>query len=96
MNDTGFSSRPAALGARVFVAMLVFVAPILTIAWLAAVALHDALWEFFAEAVASSIFAPYAWALGSVVIVLAFAGSIGYATMLIARRRQPRQPGPSA
>ena len=46
MSDTGFRSRASALGARVFVAVLVFVAPILTIIALLAIGLNEALWEF--------------------------------------------------
>ena len=95
MSDTGFRSRASALGARVFVAVLVFVAPILTIIALLAIGLNEALWEFFADAVATNILVPYAWALGSAVIMLSFAAAIGYPTMLIARRRALRRTGQS-
>lgn len=86
MSDTGFKSRASALGARWFVATLVFVAPILTIAALVTIGLNDALWAFFADAVATNIFVPYAWALGSAGMVLALAALVGYLAMLIAKR----------
>ena len=95
MSDTGFRSRASALGARVFVAVLVFVAPILTIIALVAIGLNDTLWEFFAGAVETNILVPYAWALGSAAIILSFAAAIGYPTMLIARRRALRRTGQS-
>lgn len=90
MSDTGFRSRASALGARLFVATLVFVAPVLTIGALVAISLNDVLWAFFADAVATNIFVPYAWALGSAAAVLALAALVGYPAMLIARRRERR------
>ena len=96
MSDTGFRSRASALGARVFVAVLVFVAPILTIIALLAIGLNEALWEFFADAVATNnpgSVCPGPWA--PAVIMLSFAAAIGYPTMLIARRRALRRTGQS-
>ena len=88
MSDTGFKSRASAIGARFFVATLVFVAPILTMIALVAIGLNEALWAYFADAVATNIFAPYAWALGSAVVVLSLAVLIGYPATLIGRRRE--------
>ena len=88
MSDTGFESRASALGARAFVATLVFVAPILTITALVVIALNDRLWRFFADSVATNILVPYGWALGSALLVLTFAALVGYVAMLIARLRE--------
>lgn len=88
MSDTGFKSRASALGARWFVATLVFVAPILTIIALVTVGLNETLWRFFADAVATNIFVPYLWALGSAGLILTLAALVGYPAMLIARRRE--------
>lgn len=94
MRDTGFESRASAFGARVFVATLVFVAPILTIAALVVIALNDRLWRFFADSVATNILVPYGWALGSALLILSFAALVGYVAMLIARvRERPRALG---
>ena len=96
MSDTGVKSRASAIGARFFVATLVFVAPILTITALVAIGLNETLWEYVADSVATNILTPYAWALGSGVVVLALAALIGYPAMLVARRRERRsadQPG---
>lgn len=90
MSDTGFQSRASAIGARFFVATLVFVAPILTIVALVAIALSETLWEYFANAVATNVFVPYAWALGSAFLVLALAALVAYPATLIARRRERR------
>ena len=91
MNDTGFQDRASALGAKIFVATLVFVAPIITVIALVAIGLNDALWEYFAGAVATNILAPYAWAVGSAVLVLSLGALVGYPAMLIARRRERRR-----
>ena len=95
MSDTGFKSRASAFGARVFVATLVFVAPILTIAALVLIALNDRLWRFFADSVATNILVPYGWALGSAVLVLSFAALAGYLAMLLAKLRGERREGHS-
>ena len=96
MSDTGFKSRASAIGARFFVATLVFVAPILTMIALVAIGLNEALWAYFADAVATNILAPYAWALGSAVMVLSLAALIGYPAMLIARPREWRSASQQA
>ncbi|MDE0420102.1 MAG: hypothetical protein OXK76_04330 [Gammaproteobacteria bacterium] len=88
MSDTGFKSRASAIGGRVFVATLVFAAPILTIVALVVIALSDRLWRFFADSVATNILVPYGWALGSALLVLSFAALVGYVAMLIARTRE--------
>ena len=85
MSDTGFNSRASAFGARVFVATLIFAAPVLTIGALVVVALNDRLWRFFADSVATNILVPYGWALGAALLVLSFAALVGYVAMLIAR-----------
>lgn len=90
MSDTGFKSPASALGARWFVATLVFVAPILTITVLVTIGLNEALWAFFAGAVSTNILVPYLWALGSAGLMLALAALVGYPAMLIARRRERR------
>lgn len=95
MSDTGFKSRASAFGARVFVATLVFVAPILTIAALVLIALNDELWRFFADSVATNILVPYGWALGSAALILSFAALVGYLAMLVARSREERSEGDS-
>ena len=92
MGDTGFDSRASAFGARVFVATLIFAAPILTIVALVVVALNDRLWRFFADSVATNILVPYGWALGSALLVLSFAALVGYVAMLIARSREGTGP----
>lgn len=91
MNDTGFESRADALGARLFVATLVFIAPILIIAALVVIAMNEALWRFFSDAVATNALVPYAWAIGSALIVLGLGAAVGYPAMLIARRRARRE-----
>ena len=91
MSDTGFRSGASALGTRFFVATLVFIAPIITIIALLAIGLNEALWEFFASAVATNILVPYAWALGSAVLILALATLVGYPATSIARRRERRR-----
>ena len=88
MSDTGFKSRASAIGARVFVATLIFAAPILMIGALVVIALNDRLWRFFADSVATNILVPYGWALGSVLLILSFATLVGYVAMLIARSRE--------
>ncbi|MYA18015.1 MAG: hypothetical protein F4089_08885 [Gammaproteobacteria bacterium] len=88
MSDTGFKSRASAIGARVFVATLVFGAPILAIVALVVIALSDRLWRFFADSVATNILVPYGWALGSALLVLSFAALVGCVAMLIARSRE--------
>lgn len=90
MSDTGFKSRASALGARLFVATLVFVAPILTVTGLVTISLNPVLWAFFADAVATNIFVPYVWAVGAAGAMLALAALVGYPAMLIARRRERR------
>lgn len=91
MSDTGFKSRASGFGARVFVATLVFVGPILAMAALVFVALNDRLWRFFADSVATNILVPYGWALGSAVLVLSFAALVGYLAMLLAKLRGERE-----
>ena len=88
MSDTGFKSRASAFGARVFVATLIFAAPILTIGALVVVALNDKLWRFFADSVATNILVPYGWGLGSALLILSFAALVGYVAMLLARPRE--------
>ncbi len=88
MSDTGFRSRASAFGARVFVATLIFAAPILAIGALVVIALNDGLWRFFADSVATNILVPYGWALGSALLVLSFAALVGYGAMLMARSRE--------
>ena len=88
MSDTGFKSRASAFGARVFVATLIFAAPILTIGALVVIALNDRLWRFFADSVATNILVPYGWALGSALLILSFAALAGYVAMLMARSRE--------
>ncbi len=88
MSDTGFKSRASAFGGRVFVATLIFAAPILTIGALVVIALNDTLWRFFADSVATNILVPYGWALGSALLVLSFSALVGYMAMLIARSRE--------
>lgn len=90
MNDTGFESRAAALGARLFVATLVFIAPVLAVAAMVVIGLNEALWRVFADAVATNAVVPYAWAIGSALIVIALGAAVGYPAMLIARRRERR------
>lgn len=90
MSDTGFQSRASAIGARVFVATLVFVAPVLAMAALVVIAINDTLWDYLTDAVATNVFVPYAWALGSAALALALAALVAYPAMLIARRRERR------